>query len=369
MLAAAASYEPYHSTTEYMPLSEAIKTPDLKARMIKEYGDGWEIKFINVDGAQAAIMKRGDQAIVSFRGTHSVGDFSQCDDRIAGADFTTADGITCKVHEGFLAEMSKLQGAVNKEIADSNIQHIYMASHSMGAAVQELYRASLPPEIEAKVQASYGFGEPCVGGRDYVNAISGKYPDSHIVNMEGDPVPYLLLDTPGVTLAFPGGYVPSPNQTWINKEGQVIASPIRQQPQQDGNLFIIIAEVLRNIEETGRELGRLFETAKVHMPHCYIGFTEKGMEAHAHVMAAHAQVDAHMPDFAAVARMIHQEIHVSGEPSLPHTVTGKQQAAEPTRSDYDIQRQADIVAAARWQATHQPGTAAAHGRGHGGHGA
>jgi triacylglycerol lipase len=143
------------------------------------------VKFFDVNGAQAYLLKSSSDYVLSFRGT----EVSQPSDVLADLKVRKVpEESGGMVHRGFKKETDKLWGSIIETIKD--IDKIYVTGHSLGAAMATIAASRIPSKVIALVT----FGSPRVGNRAFVNSLSV---DHYRVQNNCDTVtkvPFLFLN-------------------------------------------------------------------------------------------------------------------------------------------------------------------------------
>jgi len=149
--------------------------------------DGHEYRLIGLLKAKVLPLSRTkplgmvvaseNAAFVIFRGTESMSEWVG-DSRFLQVEFLTGWG---KVHKGFRqiyrncsAGMFKLLSALGPEI-----DTLYVAGHSLGAAISTLASAELAEKSAFKRLIHYTFASPRVGSLDFVNQFSQQLTSSY----------------------------------------------------------------------------------------------------------------------------------------------------------------------------------------------
>lgn len=142
--------------------------------------------FVGVDPVRSEV-------VVSFRGTHSAGNWlanldfgvEACDDLPVAAD------SDCKVHSGFNTAWAAVKGSMYSFLADSQLAYpnytVVVTGHSLGAAVGTIAAAHL--RAGGVPCALYTFGSPRVGNQGFVDLVQGQEGTNYRVTHLDDPVP------------------------------------------------------------------------------------------------------------------------------------------------------------------------------------
>jgi triacylglycerol lipase len=164
----------------------AITYEDPKTSKTKFKTLGYTIvEFFNIENAQAYLLKGSDNThVLSFRGTEVTEPSDILADLKAGKNIEAIGG---KIHVGFKGEINKLWPAIEKAV--SNIDSLYVAGHSLGAAMATIAAG----RMQSKVLALITFGSPRVGNKEYVNSLTVKH--YRVQNNCDDvtKVPFLLM--------------------------------------------------------------------------------------------------------------------------------------------------------------------------------
>ena len=164
----------------------AITYEDPKTSKTKFKTLGYTIvEFFNIENAQAYLLKGSDDThVLSFRGTEVTEPSDILADLKAGKNIEAIGG---KIHVGFKGEINKLWPAIEKAV--SNIDSLYVAGHSLGAAMATIAAG----RMQSKVLALITFGSPRVGNKEYVNSLTVKH--YRVQNNCDDvtKVPFLLM--------------------------------------------------------------------------------------------------------------------------------------------------------------------------------
>ena len=131
-----------------------------------------------------AIIKRydADTLIVGFRGTEPnhgsqwVVDF---DALFKGFVF---DGISCRVHAGFLHDMLQVRAQVDRFLAAQKYARLFLTGHSKGGATAVMYAAT-----RKDVSALYTYGQPRVGDTHFAQGMDAADHDYYRV-VDGDDI-------------------------------------------------------------------------------------------------------------------------------------------------------------------------------------
>jgi len=146
----------------------AITYEDPKTSKTKFKTLGYTIvEFFDIENAQAYLLKGSDDThVLSFRGTEVTEPSDILADLKAGKNIEAIGG---KIHVGFKGEINKLWPAIEKAV--SNIDSLYVAGHSLGAAMATIAAG----RMQSKVLALITFGSPRVGNKEYVNSLTVKH--------------------------------------------------------------------------------------------------------------------------------------------------------------------------------------------------
>ena len=139
------------------------------------------IKFFNVDGAQAYGMSQGDYIVLAFRGTEP----TQLNDIKAdlNAMHVRNELGHGRVHKGFKKEVDDIWDQIEEWISKRKFTQVYTTGHSLGGAMSTIACSRLP---EGTV--CYNFGSPRVGTNSWVKEFDSKFKLYRFVN-NNDIVP------------------------------------------------------------------------------------------------------------------------------------------------------------------------------------
>lgn len=123
------------------------------------------------------VVASGNTAYVIFRGTESVSEWVG-DSRFLQASFLKGWG---KVHKGFrqiykscAEELFSIVSSLGPEI-----EHLYIAGHSLGAAVATLACVEIAEKSRFKNPIHYTFASPRVGSLEFVSKFVEVFPQSY----------------------------------------------------------------------------------------------------------------------------------------------------------------------------------------------
>jgi triacylglycerol lipase len=110
-----------------------------------------------------------------------------------------------KVHEGFMQTFMSIRQDVRETLASANRMRIYVAGHSLGAALATLALPDIESTTRCKVDALYTYGSPRVGDDGFVRKFNERFIDRsfRIVNTS-DVVTSIPLPVPLAGIV--GGY-------------------------------------------------------------------------------------------------------------------------------------------------------------------
>lgn len=139
------------------------------------------IKFFNVDGAQAYGMSQGDYIIIAFRGTEP-NEFNDVKADLNAMHVKNELGKG-RVHKGFKKEVDDIWEQIEEWIAKRKFKQVYTTGHSLGGAMSTIACSRLP---EGTI--CYNFGAPRVGTNSWVKEFNSKFKMYRFVN-NNDIVP------------------------------------------------------------------------------------------------------------------------------------------------------------------------------------
>ena len=171
-----------------------------------EFGHFRLLRTFNTADTQGFLAKRGDLAVLAFRGTEQT-----------GADIRT--DLNCRfyktkagyVHKGFYAAYQDVAGAVRAAVQQLGSLPLYVTGHSLGGALATVAAWDLESDSLA---ACYTFGSPRVGDGDLDGHI--KAPVYRVVN-SADIVPHLPF------MAMSYQHVGS--LYYLTRQGKLLRSP------------------------------------------------------------------------------------------------------------------------------------------------
>lgn len=134
--------------------------------IFSQYGFDRDYKFMDNDGAQGHLAKNRKQIIITLRGTEP----AQANDLIADAAAWPKTNGVGWVHTGFRREARKLLETVKEYVAANPGSEIWIAGHSLGAAMSLYVAQEL--EFAGHDQITlFTFGCPRLGNETYINSI------------------------------------------------------------------------------------------------------------------------------------------------------------------------------------------------------
>ena len=139
------------------------------------------IKYFDIDGAQAYGMSKEDYIVLAFRGTEP----NQWNDVKADLNALHVKNELGKgrVHKGFKCEVDDIWKQIETWISKRKFKHAYTCGHSLGGAMSTIACSRLP---EGSV--CYNYGSPRVGTPSWVKEFNSKYQLHRFVN-NNDIVP------------------------------------------------------------------------------------------------------------------------------------------------------------------------------------
>ena len=139
------------------------------------------IKYFNVDGAQAYGMAKDDYIVLAFRGTEP----TQFNDIKADLNALHVRNELGKgrVHKGFKREVDDIWEQIEDWLAKRNWRQAYTCGHSLGGAMSTIACSRLP---EGTI--CYNYGSPRVGTPGWVKEFNSKFKLHRFVN-NNDIVP------------------------------------------------------------------------------------------------------------------------------------------------------------------------------------
>jgi triacylglycerol lipase len=193
------------------------------------------------------IAENATDAFLIFRGTVTTSEWLR-DLNIRLADYPYLDA--CKVHEGFLQTYNAFRHSIHKDVsAIDKRKHLFIAGHSLGAALATLALPDLAVSTGFTSPIVYTYASPRVGDKAFAEAYNRLYSKgSFRIANTSDLVVSIPLPVP--FLRFIGGYfthVDTPIDFTIQKEdlekNHVIAtylSALKEEREKKGflmNLF------------------------------------------------------------------------------------------------------------------------------------
>jgi hypothetical protein len=176
-------------------LSAAIyKGPEEFAKKAQSMGyNPSDITLIRDDDGQvkAAVLNKGGQSTVVFRGTQDVQDVKT--DLNIAKQTISVNGTNVEVHKGFHNDLHGNKNAQGQDMM-AQIQaaippgnSVTFTGHSLGGALANLAAAEYPGKSELVT-----FGAPRVGGPAFAAALEQKLGNDHITRVvaPGDPIPH-----------------------------------------------------------------------------------------------------------------------------------------------------------------------------------
>ena len=144
---------------EYAYEDKAKMKEFLKERKLKHT----DLKFFEVDNAQAYGIKMHDYTIIAFRGTEP----TQFSDIVADIKAWPADADTTgHVHSGFKGELDKLYPNIIKWLGKTvKTKRLVITGHSLGAAMATICTSRF--HALGADQVLYTYGCPRVGNREW----------------------------------------------------------------------------------------------------------------------------------------------------------------------------------------------------------
>jgi hypothetical protein len=159
--------------------------------------------FMNSYGVEGAVVCTDDAAIIVFRGTSSIGSYSQLADYLADANDAPqkvkVGGKEVYVHEGFWGAANSIYPVILAEILDDYLagRKIWVTGHSLGAAVATLTAARLHYDAGITVQGLQTFGSPRVGDLAFALTAAGANGTPHA--LEDVTVRWVVHEDPVTT--------------------------------------------------------------------------------------------------------------------------------------------------------------------------
>lgn len=151
----------------------------------------------------AWVCRRGDIAVVAFRGT----DMTEIRDWICDASFATIGVTGGDMHHGFHSGWHGLKDEVERALGDNRPKHIWLTGHSLGGGLAVACAHDWEFADGPKVDGVVTFGQPCIVklnlAQHWVQSIRPRM--LRVVN-EDDLVPHL-----------PPGYIYFGGLAWFKK--------------------------------------------------------------------------------------------------------------------------------------------------------
>ena len=126
------------------------------------------IKYFNVDGAQAYGMAKNDYIVLAFRGTEPT-QFNDIKADLNALHVKNELGAG-RVHKGFKKEVDDIWDQIEDWTAKRNWKQAYTCGHSLGGAMSTIACSRLP---EGTI--CYNFGSPRVGTPGWVREFNKKF--------------------------------------------------------------------------------------------------------------------------------------------------------------------------------------------------
>lgn len=139
------------------------------------------IRFFNIDGAQAYGMNKNDYVVLAFRGTEPT-QFNDIKADLNALHVRNELGAG-RVHKGFKSEVDELWDQIEAWLAKRKFTQVYTCGHSLGGAMSTIACSRLP---EGTI--CYNYGSPRVGTRSWVKEFNSKFTCHRFVN-NNDIVP------------------------------------------------------------------------------------------------------------------------------------------------------------------------------------
>jgi len=129
------------------------------------------VRFLDIDGAQAYICKSDTQITFVFRGTEPKEPSDVVADLKAWKEKSRVAG---KVHDGFYGELEKLWDKVYLIAMKNRNKECTITGHSLGAAMATICAARLQSVFDKEI-VLYTFGSPRVGNKEFVDNLNVQH--------------------------------------------------------------------------------------------------------------------------------------------------------------------------------------------------
>jgi triacylglycerol lipase len=172
-------------TTRYDPrnalaLGQVAKLAYESETTVNAQAAAWGMKsaFASADhllegDTQAVVLGDADKVIVAFRGTEP----ANLRDWVTDAEAILVPGPAGMVHKGFLDALTLVHRSLREIIRtfQDRGQSLWVAGHSLGAALATLFVAKLRFDEDKPVFGLYTFGQPRTGNRDFARAFDADF--------------------------------------------------------------------------------------------------------------------------------------------------------------------------------------------------
>ena len=129
------------------------------------------VRFLDIDGAQAYICKSDTQITFVFRGTEPKEPSDVVADLKAWKEKSRVAG---KVHDGFYGELEKLWDKVYLTAMKNRNKDCTITGHSLGAAMATICAARLQSVFNKEI-VLYTYGSPRVGNKEFVDILNVEH--------------------------------------------------------------------------------------------------------------------------------------------------------------------------------------------------
>ena len=122
--------------------------------------------FISIDSAQVHCAANKQRVVIAFRGTQPI----EFNDVVADINFfpTKQSQGEGTVHQGFKAEVDKLEDSIMKFIDKNSDKAIYVCGHSLGGAMATIFSA----RNEDLVEKLFTYGSPRAGNGQFIKLMT-----------------------------------------------------------------------------------------------------------------------------------------------------------------------------------------------------
>jgi hypothetical protein len=136
--------------------------------------------FIEADGTECFVARSAKAVLVSFRGTHQLGDW------LANLNVISTRRSYGQVHRGFLGAFQVVEGRLRSELSGIADQPLLLTGHSLGGALATVAAAEWQGTLQ--VAWIYTYGQPAVGRGDFPAFMREHYGERFVRLVNNDDI-------------------------------------------------------------------------------------------------------------------------------------------------------------------------------------